>query len=91
MEYTEIIGLVASVFLAVSFVPQVLRVFQMKSAREISILFTLFQLAGLALWLTYGSILKLMPVLVCNSLLAIFVLMLLFARIKYGRQAKEAD
>ena len=91
MEYTEIIGLAASVFLAVSFVPQVLRVFQMKSAREISILFTLLQLAGLALWLTYGAILELMPVLVCNSLLAIFVLMLLFARIKYGRQAKQAD
>ena len=91
MEYTEIVGLAASVFLAVSFVPQVLRVFQMKSAREISILFTLLQLAGLALWLAYGVILGLMPVLVCNSLLAIFVLMLLFARIKYGRQAKEAD
>ena len=62
-------------------------VYQMRSAREISILFTLLQLAGLALWLAYGIILGIMPVLVCNSLLAIFVLMLLFARIRYGRQA----
>ena len=86
MPFTEYIGLVAGALIAISFIPQIVRVYKLRSAREISVLFTIMQLVGLALWLTYGVILGLMPVMACNSVLAVFVIMLLAARLKYGRE-----
>jgi MtN3 and saliva related transmembrane protein len=85
LHFTEYIGLVAGALIAVSFIPQIVRVYQLKSAREISLLFTVTQLVGLALWLAYGVILGLLPIMVCNSVLAAFVIMLLLAKLKYGR------
>lgn len=85
MSFTEILGLVAGFFITVSFVPQIIRVVKLRSAHEISVIFTLTQLLGLALWLSYGFILNLLPVVVCNIVLALFVLMLLGAKLKYGR------
>lgn len=85
MSFTEILGLAAGFFITVSFVPQILRVVKLRSAREISVLFTLTQLLGLALWLSYGIILSLLPVILTNLILTLFVLMLLGAKLKYGR------
>jgi MtN3 and saliva related transmembrane protein len=85
LAVTEYLGLSATFFITVSFVPQIIRVFRLKSAREISVLFTITQLVGLALWLTYGGILGLLPVMLCNSVLAVLVVMLLVAKVKYGK------
>jgi MtN3 and saliva related transmembrane protein len=78
-------GLIASFLIPIAFVPQVIRLFQLKSAREISIPFTTIQLVGMVLWLTYGFRLGLMPVIVCNAAMGILVIMILVAKIKYGR------
>ena len=85
MSFTEILGLAAGFFITVSFVPQILRVVKLRSAREISVLFTLTQLLGLAIWLSYGIILGLLPVILTNTILAVFVCILLGAKLKYGR------
>ena len=87
MDFVTSIGAIAGILIPVSFIPQLIRVFRLKSAREISVLFTIIQLLGLALWLTYGVMLGLVPVVVCNTILAAFVIMLLVAKMKYGRGA----
>lgn len=86
MDFASYIGLTAGILIPVSFIPQIVRVFRLRSAREISVLFTLIQLLGLALWLAYGVMLGLLPVVVCNTVLTALVIMLLGAKLKYGRE-----
>jgi MtN3 and saliva related transmembrane protein len=68
-----------------SLIPQIIRVFRLKSAREISILFTSLLLVGLIMWLAYGVFLSLMPVILWNAIGALFAATLLYGKLKYGR------
>ena len=68
-----------------SLVPQIIRVFRLKSAREISTTFTGMMLLGVILWLTYGIMLGLVPLMLWNSISAVLTIALLVAKMKYGR------
>jgi MtN3 and saliva related transmembrane protein len=62
-----------------------MRVFRLKSAREISMLFTSLLLLGMILWLVYGIMLGLFPVILWNVIGALLTMTLLVAKVKYGR------
>ncbi len=89
MDFTESVGLIAGFLITCSFVPQIIRVFRLKSAREISILFTTCLLLGMVFWLIYGFRLGLLPIIIWNFIGLVLVSILLFAKIKYGRQGSE--
>lgn len=73
------IGLIAAVCTTVSFVPQLIRVWRLRSAREISLtMFLVFSL-GTFLWLLYGILIRSLPVILALSL-AILALKLRFDR-----------
>jgi len=82
---SESLGLVAGAFVTCSLIPQLIRVFKLKSAREISMLFTTLLLLGLFLWLAYGILLGLAPVIIWNAIGALFAATLLYAKLRYGR------
>ena len=84
MPFAEYLGLTAGLLVTSSLIPQIMRVFRLKSAREISIIFTLLLLVGMALWLTYGTILGLTPVILWNAIGMVLVVTLLSAKVKYG-------
>ena len=86
MHLAESLGFVAGALVTCSLIPQIIRVFKLKSAREISMLFTTALLLGLFIWLAYGISLGLAPVIVWNAIGAILVTLLLYAKLKYGRQ-----
>jgi MtN3 and saliva related transmembrane protein len=81
MEY---LGYAAGVITTLSFLPQVIRVFRIKSAHDISILFNMFFLLGVIIWMVYGIILGLKPVIAANAAAAVLVTALLFGKLKYG-------
>jgi MtN3 and saliva related transmembrane protein len=80
----EILGLAAGLFTTGSLIPQVIKVFKSKSAGDISLLFNLMFLAGGLLWLSYGILDKLVPVIFWNVLATSLVIMLLIGKLKYG-------
>ena len=79
------LGLVAGALVTCSLVPQLIRVFKLRSAREISLLFNTLLLLGIITWLAYGIYLKLIPVILWNAIGAALVAVLLYAQLKYGR------
>ena len=85
MLCAESLGFVAGALVTCSLVPQLIRVFQLKSAREISMLFTTLLLLGLIIWLAYGISFRLAPVILWNATGTILVAILLYAKLKYGR------
>ena len=85
MSLEESLGFVAGALVTCSLIPQIIRVFRLRSAREISMLFTTLLLLGLILWLTYGVFFRLIPVILWNAVGIILVVVLLYAKLKYGR------
>ena len=85
MPLVEWLGIIAGAITTIGFLPQVLRVFRLRSAREISLPFTLMFFIGVSCWLVYGIILRLMPVVLWNAISALFALALLYAKLRYGR------
>jgi len=85
LTVAEPLGFIAGALVTGSIVPQIIRVFRLKSAREISILFTTLLLLGVTTWLAYGICLKLISVISWNAIGALLAATLLYAKLKYGR------
>ena len=81
----EALGFVAGALVTCSLIPQLVRVFKLRSAHEISILFTTLLLLGIIIWLAYGIAFALTPVILWNAIGAVLVALLLYAKLKYGR------
>lgn len=66
METNDVIGMIAGTLTTVSFVPQVVKTWKSRSAKDISFgMFLLFSL-GVILWLAYGLAIHSAPVVVSN-------------------------
>ena len=85
MDGKEILGLLGGALTTGAFIPQVWRLFKLKSAREISLLFTFLLLIGTAGWLSYGVVLDLFPVLLWNSISFVLLCSMLYAKLRYGK------
>ena len=85
MSSYEYLGIIAGVFTTFATIPQIIRVYKLKSAREISLLFTTTMLLGIAIWLVYGIVLGLISIIVWNSIGICLNSWLLFTKFKYGR------
>ncbi len=83
---TEYVGYFAGFLTTFAMLPQIMRVYRLKSAREISILFNTSLLLGISLWLAYGAVLGLVPLIVWNAIGVFLVSLLLLAKLKYGRE-----
>jgi MtN3 and saliva related transmembrane protein len=81
----EILGLVAGAITTGSIIPQVTRVFKYRSARDVSLLFTILLLVGDGSWLVYGVILRLIPIVLSNVLAMILLGFLFYGKMKYGK------
>lgn len=85
----EWIGFVAAFCTTSAFVPQLVRVVKLRSAREISLgTFMLFTV-GVALWLVYGLYARSMPVIVSNVVTFCLSLSILIMKLKYDRDAMK--
>ncbi len=85
MPAGEILGFVAGAIVTLSLIPQLIRVYKLRSAREISLLFTALMLVGILIWLAYGIYFRLAPIILWNIIGAAQIITLIFAKLKYGR------
>ncbi len=85
MLLTDALGFIAGALTSFSLIPQVIRVFKLKSVREISLLYTVLFFIGLTIWLAYGIVNKLAPLILWNAVGLGLDGGLLYAKLKYGR------
>ena len=85
MPLAEWLGFIGGAVITLGFVPQVVGLYRLKSAREISLAFIILFLIGAVLWLAYGISFGLVPVILWNSITLVLDLALLYAKLKYGR------
>jgi MtN3 and saliva related transmembrane protein len=81
----EWLGLVAGALTTFGILPQVIRIFKLRSAHEISLLWSISLLVGVSCWLAYGVYLQSLSLILWNAIATVFALTLVFAKLKYGR------
>jgi MtN3 and saliva related transmembrane protein len=77
------IGLIAAFATTTAFVPQLARVWRLKSARDISLYTFLLFSFGLAMWLIYGVLIHSVPVILSNSVTLALALAILVLKFRY--------
>lgn len=83
MEYADFLGLLAGTLTTLAFIPQVLKTWKSKHARDISSgMFAIFSL-GVLLWLLYGIQIQALPIIIANALTLGLSLTILVFKIKY--------
>ena len=83
MDFITILGLAAGVLTTIAFLPQMLQIWQTKSAKDVSYVMLIVYMSGLLLWLVYGIILGALPVILANGVTLCFNLIILWLKIKY--------
>lgn len=84
--FWSIIGSMAAILTTFSFIPQIVKVWKNKSAKDVSLV-TILQLScGVSFWIAYGIHLKDAIIIAANSVTLMTLLILLYLYFNYGGQ-----
>ncbi len=83
MDLITILGLVAGTLTTIAFLPQLLKIWQTKSAKDISFNTLIIFNIGIFLWLIYGIYLNALPIILANLFTLIFNMIIVWLKIKY--------
>jgi MtN3 and saliva related transmembrane protein len=79
----DYIGYVAAFLTTISFVPQVIKIYRSRSAHDVSLyMFILFTI-GICMWLAYGVLQMMWPVILANAVTLVLSLSILIMKVKY--------
>lgn len=78
MTWIEAVGHAGAFLSSITFIPQVYKAWQSKSVGDLSIAMMLIVFASTLVWLVYGIRLDLLPVIICNAIIAVLSLMLIY-------------
>ncbi len=84
MEWLTIIGLLAAICTTIAFLAQVIKTVRTKQTGDLSLLMYIILTAGLFLWLTYGLVIKNLPIISANSVSLVLAITVLILKIKHG-------
>lgn len=85
MNYpASIIGFIAAILTTVAFVPQILKIWRARSAKDVSLgMYTVFTI-GVVLWLVYGILIDSWPVILANCVTLLLAGVVLVMKVKFG-------
>lgn len=83
MDSVTAVGYTAAAVSTFVFVPQVIRTWRLKSARDLSMATLLMMSAGLVLWVIYGLLTNQAPVIASNGVVFLLVSAILVMKIKF--------
>jgi MtN3 and saliva related transmembrane protein len=83
MNAITLLGLLAGACTTIGFVPQLVKILQTKSTRDISIWMYVVISTGILLWLIYGLIIGSLPVIAANAVTLVISSTILILKLKY--------
>lgn len=82
-EISNLIGIIAGMITTSALIPQAIKIYRTKSAKDISLAMFVFLAIGVTLWLFYGILIKEIPVIVANFCSLLLILSVIIMKIKY--------
>jgi len=83
MAAIEILGLVAGTITSITFLPQVVKIWQTRSAKDLSVMMLLLLMLGVVLWLIYGLVIMSAAIIYTNSMVLAMSLIMLYFKLKF--------
>ncbi len=83
MSFINILGLLAGTLTTIAFVPQVLKTWKSKSAKDLSLGMFLIFCTGVLLWLIYGILIYNIPIITANFTTLLLSSILLFFKVRF--------
>jgi MtN3 and saliva related transmembrane protein len=84
MTLSDVLGLAAGLLTTLAFVPQILKIWRTKSARDVSLHSFLVFMAGVALWLAYGAVRQELPIVLWNAVTLVLAGAIVAMKVRYG-------
>ena len=83
MHHIEIIGYIAGFLVSIALTPQVIKTWKTKSARDISLVWSIILMTGLSLWVVYAIANRILPLAIFGIIefslaMTLFVFKLIF-------------
>ncbi|MES2777691.1 MAG: SemiSWEET family transporter [Bacteroidota bacterium] len=86
MHWTEIVGLTGSFLSSVTFIPQVWQAWKTKSVGDLNLTMMLIVATSCVVWLVYGVALMLRPVIICNSIIFLMAVLLIYFKFSFKKR-----
>ncbi|HLO48267.1 MAG TPA: SemiSWEET transporter [Kamptonema sp.] len=83
MDLITILGLTAATLTTSAFLPQVIKTWQTKSAKDVSVTMLITFCIGIFLWLIYGFFRQDLAIILANAVTLILNLAILWLKIRY--------
>ena len=85
MDIYEAMGLLGAILSSLTFLPQVVRTWKIKSAEDLSMGMLVIVFCSTIVWLVYGFALWLIPVIIANTAIFTLSLTLIYFKITFKR------
>ena len=80
----DVLGYVAGLITAITFLPQVLKTWKTKSAKDVSLAMFLIALTNQILWLAFGILRDDPVIIITNALMLLMTSLMIILKLKYN-------
>jgi MtN3 and saliva related transmembrane protein len=83
MGFTEILGYSAGAITTLTFLPQVIKTWKERSAKDISLLMFIIAVTNEIMWIWYGALLNNWVIILTNSIILVMSTTMIFLKLRY--------
>lgn len=85
MDIIEVLGMAAGTISSITFLPQVIKTWKSKSAKDISLWMFLLVTLSVVMWLIYGILRNSIPIIYTNSMVLLMSLIMLYFKYRFNK------
>ena len=86
MDIINLVGAAGGIVSSVTFLPQVIKIWKTKSAKDLSMGTLLFLVLNVSLWLLYGILTNLYPIIITNGIVLSMVFIMVYFKLTFKEQ-----
>lgn len=86
MPFTQILGYTAGAITSLTFLPQVIKTWKEKSAKDVSLLMFIVAASNEVLWIVYGILQNDWVIILTNVCVLAMSLVMIFLKLRYDRK-----
>jgi MtN3 and saliva related transmembrane protein len=83
MDIINLVGAAGGIVSSVTFLPQVIKIWKTKSAKDLSMGMLLFLVLNVSLWLLYGILTNLYPIIITNGIVLSMVFIMVYFKLTF--------
>jgi MtN3 and saliva related transmembrane protein len=84
MSGTDILGYAAGAITSLTFLPQVIKTWKEKSAKDVSLMMFIIAAVNEVMWIVYGALLDNWVIILTNAIVLAMSLTMIFLKLRYS-------